>query len=241
MATERTRLVFHEELAAIEETTLSMFDLAAEMSDRAVEAVLTQDVELATMVIESDDIIDGRYLDVNQSLLNLIALQAPVASDLRVIAALLNTSNHVERMGDLAVNVAKTVPLSGEEPPIDGPMLSIIERMGLQVRSQIEQAKQALANRDSKLAEHLVVEDDIIDDLNREVFRRAIEIGTDEDRREWAILMVLIGRHLERIGDNTVDIGEQTAFVVTGEFREFTDASASTISANRSESSGSAD
>jgi phosphate transport system protein len=228
MATERTRIVFHEELQSIEEMTLSMFDLAAEMCSRAVESVVNQDAELATMVIESDDRIDGRYLDVNQGLLNLIALQAPVASDLRVIAALLSTSSHVERMGDLAVNVAKTVSISGETAPVDAEMLTLIEQMGLQVQSQIEQAKQALANRDAKLAEHLVIEDDVIDDLNKEVFKRAIAIGTDEDRREWAILMVLIGRHLERIGDNTVDVGEQTAFVVTGEFREFTDASAGT-------------
>lgn len=220
-----TRIVFHEELQNIEEKVLSMFDLAAKMSDRAVESVLNQDIELATLTIESDDQIDGRYLDVNQSLLNLIALQAPVASDLRVIAALLNTINHVERMGDLAVNVAKTVAISGEEAPVDAEILNIIERMGLQVHSQIYQAKHALANRDAKLSEALVKEDDELDQLNREIFKRAIEIGTDEDRREWAILMVLIGRHLERIGDNCVDIGEQTAFVVTGEFREFTDAS----------------
>ncbi|MGB0871605.1 MAG: phosphate signaling complex protein PhoU [Solirubrobacterales bacterium] len=226
MAIEKPRMVFQEDLSAIEDITLSMFDLAAEMADRAVEAVLNQDIELARMVIESDDKIDGRYLDVSQSLLNLIALQAPVASDLRLIAALLSTNNHVERMGDLAVNIAKAVPLSGEEPPVDAEILNIIERMGLQVRSQIEQAKQALANQDAKLAEHLVVEDDILDALNKDIFRRAIEIGTDEDRREWAILMVLIGRHLERIGDNCVDIGEQVAFVVTGVFREFTDASA---------------
>lgn len=222
-----TRIVFHEELAAIEEKVLSMFDLAAQMSDRAVESVLNQDAELATLVIESDDQIDGRYLDVNQGLLNLIALQAPVASDLRVIAALLNTINHVERMGDLAVNIAKTVSLTGETPPVDGDTLDIIRRMGLQVNSQIFQAKQALAGRDAELAQALVGEDDEIDRLNREIFRRAIEIGTDEDRREWAILMVLIGRHLERMGDNCVDIGEQTAYVVTGEFREFTDASGS--------------
>lgn len=222
---EPVRTVFHEELGQIEENVLSMFDLAAEMSDRAVEAVMNQDVELARMVIESDDKIDGRYLDANQSLLNLIALQAPVASDLRLIAALLQTCNHVERMGDLAVNIAKTVPIAGEEPPVDAEMLSLIERMGLQVNSQIGQAKIALANRDAALAENLVNEDDMIDDLNKEVFKRAIAIGTDEDRREWAMLMVLIGRHLERIGDNCVDIGEQTAFVVTGEFREFTDAS----------------
>lgn len=220
-----TRVVFHEELASIEEKVLSMFDLSAQMSDRAVESVLNQDVELAHFVIESDDQIDGRYLDVNQGLLNLIALQAPVASDLRVIAALLNTINHVERMGDLAVNIAKTVPLTGEDAPVDAEILGLIERMGLQVHSQTFQAKQALANRDAELAEALVKEDDALDKLNREIFKRAIEIGTDEDRREWSMLMVLIGRHLERIGDNCVDIGEQTAFVVTGEFREFTDAS----------------
>lgn len=222
-----SRIVFHEELANIEATVLSMFDLAAQMSDRAVEAVLSQDAELATLVIESDDQIDGRYLDVHQGLLNLIALQAPVASDLRVIAALLNTINHVERMGDLAVNVAKAVPVAGEAPAIDPEILQTLGRMGPQVRSQIFQAKQALATRDAKLAEALVKEDDKLDKLNREIFSRAIETGSDEETREWAIRMVLIGRHLERIGDNCVDIGEQTAFVVTGEFREFTDASAS--------------
>lgn len=224
-ASDSPRSVFHGELDAIEATVLSMFDLAAAMTERAVESVLNQDIELAEMVVASDDKIDGRYLDANQSLLNLIALQAPVASDLRLIAALLQTSNHVERMGDLAVNVAKSVPLAGESPAVDAEILGIIERMGPQAISQINQAKIALANRDADLAENLVKEDDIIDDLNREIFRRAIVVGTDEERREWAMLMVLIGRHLERIGDNCVDIGEQTAFVVTGEFREFTDAS----------------
>lgn len=219
------RIVFHEELQAIEDKVLSMFDLAAQMSDRAVESLINQDVELATLVIESDDQIDGRYLDVHQSLLNLIALQAPVASDLRVIAALLSTINHVERMGDLAVNVAKSVTNTGDQAPADPEILAIIERMGPQVRSQIFQAKHALAERDAKLSEALVKEDDKLDKLNREVFKRAIEIGTDGESREWAIRMVLIGRHLERIGDNCVDIGEQTAYVVTGEFREFTDAS----------------
>lgn len=223
--TERTRLVFHDELAALEQETLSMFDLVIEMTDRAIECVLNQDIELARMVIESDDRVDGRYLDVNQGLLNLIALQAPVASDLRLVAALLYTNVHVERIGDLAVNIAKLVPLAGEEPPVDSELLSLIERMEPHVRSQIEQAKLALAKRDADLAEHLVIQDDILDDLNKEIFKRALVIGTDEDRREWAMHMVLIARYLERIGDHTVDIGEQTAFVVTGEFREFTDAS----------------
>lgn len=228
---ERARLAFHDELTALENEVLSMFDLVVEMSDRAMECVLNQDVELARMVIESDDRIDGRYLDVNQGLLNLVALQAPVASDLRLVFALLYTNVHVERIGDLCVNIAKLVPLAGEEPPIEAGLLKLIERMGPQVHSQIEQAKLALQNRDAGLAEHLVIQDDVLDDLNKEAFRKALAVGTDEDRREWAMHMVLIARYLERIGDHTVDIGEQTAFVVTGEFREFTDASARKLSA----------
>lgn len=222
--TERARIVFHEELAALEEKTLSTFDLAADMADRAVESVLNQDVELATYVVSDDDRIDGRYLDVHQGLLNLIALQAPVATDLRLIAALLHVIMHLERIGDLCTNIAKLVPLSGHEPPTDPKILGMIERMGAQVASQIEQAKLALANRDAGLAEHLMVQDDLIDQLNRDCFQAAIDIAGDPERREWAVYMVLVARYLERIGDHTVDIGEQTAFVVTGEFREFTDA-----------------
>lgn len=226
VAEPRARLLFHEELAKLEDEVLSMFDLVIGMTDRAIECVLNQDVELARMVIESDDRVDGRYLDVNQGLLNLVALQAPVASDLRLVFALLYTNVHVERIGDLCVNIAKLVPLAGETPPIVPELLMLIEKMGPQTHSQIEQAKLALKNRDADGAEHLVVQDDVLDDLNKEIFRKALEVGTDEDRREWAMHMVLIGRYLERIGDHTVDIGEQTAFVVTGEFREFTDASA---------------
>lgn len=224
--TERARIVFHEELASLEKETISVFDLVADMADRAVESVLNQDVELATYVISDDDRVDGRYLDVHQGLLNLIALQAPVASDLRLIAALLHIIVHLERIGDLCTNISKLVPLSGHEPPTDPAVLGIIERMGAQVGSQIEQAKLALENKDDRLAEALVVQDDLLDDLNRECFQASIDIGGDPDRREWAIYMVLVARYLERIGDHTVDIGEQTAFVVTGEFREFTDAPA---------------
>ena len=93
------------------------------------------------------------------------------------------------------------------------------------MRSEVEQAKQAFSLRDVDLAEDLVRQDEQVNCLNRECFRRAVEIGTDADRREWAMTMMLVSRALERIGDNAVDIGEQVAFVVTGLFREFSDAS----------------
>jgi phosphate transport system protein len=219
------RTHFREELAELESRALGGLDIVVSSLDRAIEAVAHHDVELAGMVIVDDDRIDGRYLEVHQSILSLLALQAPVAGDLRVIAALLHVIKHVERMGDQCVNIAKLVPLSGHQPPIDDEMVQMLVKMGALARSQALQCKQAFALRDVALAEDLVRQDAGINQLNREVFARAVVVGTDEDRREWAMHMMLMSRALERIGDNAVDIGEQVAFVETGLFREFSDAS----------------
>jgi phosphate transport system protein len=177
------------------------------------------------MVIGDDDRVDGRYLEVHQELLSLFALQAPVAGDLRVVAALLHVMKNIERMGDQCVNIAKTIPLTGNEPPRFADVTDRLLRMGAAARWEITQAKAAFASRDVAMAEDLVRQDRKINALNREIFRRAIEIGTDPDTREWAMHQVMVSRALERIGDNAVDIGEQTAFVVTGLFREFSDSS----------------
>lgn len=216
---------FQEEMVRLEEQALGGLDLVVGALDRALEAVEQRDAELASMVVADDDRIDGRYLEVHQGVLSLLALQAPVATDLRLVAAILHVIKHVERMGDQCVNICKLVPLDGHEPPVHAELVSTILRMGRQARSQVEQAKQAFARRDVALAQDLVRQDDEIDLLNREVFKTAIEIGEDADTREWAMHMMLVARAIERIGDNAVDIGEQTAFVVTGLFREFEDAS----------------
>ena len=220
-----TRQHFQQELHALEAQALGALDLVIGQLDRTMEALHHQDIELASIVILDDDRIDGRYLEVHQGILSLLALQAPVASDLRTVAALLHVIKHAERMGDQCVNIAKMLPLSGHEPPVDAETLEKIEQMGRLVRSEVEQSKQAFSLRDVDLAEDLVRQDEQVNCLNRECFRRAVEIGTDADRREWAMTMMLVSRALERIGDNAVDIGEQVAFVVTGLFREFSDAS----------------
>jgi phosphate transport system protein len=220
-----TRTHFQEELAGLESAGLGGLDMVATALDRALETVLNQDIELASMVIADDDRIDGRYLEVHQGILSLLALQAPVAGDLRVVAALLHVIKHIERMGDQCVNMAKLVPLDGHQPPADPRMLDYIQRMGQQARQQVVQCGQAFARRDVDMAQDLVRQDDVIDQLNRDVFHHALELGDDPDQREWAMHMMLVGRCIERIGDNAVDIGEQTAFVVTGLFREFEDAS----------------
>jgi phosphate transport system protein len=219
------RAHFQQQLQALEANALGGLDLIVEQLDRVLEALQHQDVELAQMVIADDDRVDGRYLEVHQGILSLLALQAPVAGDLRLVAALLHTIKHIERMGDQCVNIAKMIPLSGYEPPVDGEVLDALAKMGAFARSEVVQCKTAFATRDVGLAEDLVRQDREINRLNRDIFRTAIEIGDDPDRREWAMHMTLVARALERIGDNAVDIGEQVAFVVTGLFREFSDSS----------------
>ena len=219
------RLHFQQELRALEEQALGALDLVVSSLDRTLEALEHKDIELAALVVADDDRIDGRYLEVHQGILSLLALQAPVASDLRTVAALLHVIKHAERMGDQCVNIAKLLPLLGHEPPEDEELLRKIFTMGRLARSEVAQAKQAFLLRDLAVAEDLVRQDEQVNRLNREVFSRAIDVGTDADRREWAMSMTHVARALERIGDNAVDIGEQVAFVVTGLFREFSDAS----------------
>lgn len=220
-----TRTHYRGELERLEASGLGGLDLVSAALGRTLEAVEHQDVELAQLVIADDDRIDGRYLEVHQSLITLLATQSPVATDLRLISALLHVLKNVERMGDQCVNICKLIPLTGNEPPADEEMLRLILAMGRQTRTLISQAKRAFEARNVEMARDLVRQDDAVDDLNRDCFRLALEIGDDADRREWAMTMLLAARAIERIGDNAVDIGEQVAFVVTGLFREFEDAS----------------
>lgn len=221
----KIRVQYQEDLSNLEEQAMNGLDLVNSALDRTMEAVENQDVELAQMVMADDDIIDGRYLEVHQGLITLLATQSPVATDLRLIAALLHVIKNVERMGDQCVNVCKLIPLVGHEPPVDERLVGVILDMGRKVKVQVAQAKRAFIDRNLAMAVDLVGQDDQVDQLNRECFGLAIEIGDDADRREWAMTMLLAARALERIGDNTVDIGEQVAFVVTGLFQEFEDAS----------------
>ncbi len=221
MAGSATRLQFREQLELLEEQTLGAIDIVIEQLDRSLEALETQDVELATFVIADDDRVDGRYLEVHQGVLSLLALQAPVAADLRLVAAILHVIKHVERMGDQCVNIAKLIPLVGSEPPVVPELLEKILRMGSAVRGEVVEAKLAFENRKVDLASDLARQDNEVNRLNKEVFRSAVSVGDEEDRREWAMTMTLVARALERIGDNSVGIGEQVIFVETGLFREF--------------------
>jgi phosphate transport system protein len=222
---EGVRVEYQEELANLEASALEGLDMVNVALVRTMEAVERQDIELAQVVINDDDRIDGRYLEVHQSLITLLATQSPVATDLRLISSLLHVLKSIERMGDQCVNVCKVIPLSGTEAPADPEMVKLILTMGGHTRTLITQSKRAFEERNEEMARDLVRRDDAVDNLNRECFHLALEIGDDADKREWAMTMLLSARAIERIADNAVDIGEQVAFVVTGLFREFEDAS----------------
>ncbi len=212
---------FREDLRRLEEQATAGLDLIVSQLDRALESINYQDVELAGMVVADDEQIDGRYLEVHHGVLSLLSTYAPTPDDLRLAAALLHIIRCVERMGDQCVNMAKLVPLSGYEAPKDATLLELMERMGKLARQQVIQTKEAFRTRHVSLAKDLARQDADVNRLNREIFQRAVDVGDEPEVREWAMFMTLMARCLERIGDNAVDVAEQTVFVVTGLFREF--------------------
>jgi phosphate transport system protein len=218
MATAR-RIHFREQLDSLEQQALGAIDIALEQIERVTEALRTQNVELAEFVIADDDRIDGRFLEVHQGILSILALQAPVAQDLRLVAALLHVIKHVERIGDQCVNVAKLIPLSGHQPPVEHEVLEKLMTMAQGAHTELAIARRAFEERDVEMAKGLILRDRAVNRLNREIFQMALECGDDYDRREWAMHMTLVARAFERMGDNAVDIGEQAAFLATGELR----------------------
>ena len=219
-----TRQAFHEELDSIELEVLVEGELAERAIDRAVTALVTGDADLARLVIAEDDGVDERYLSVERRILEVLALQTPVAGDLRRLSAILHINLHLERIGDQAVNVAK-IFLSVRDLPAGGTILSHLHEMGDVVRAMIRTALASLRDRDLDLALSLPVMDDPVDRLNMGMYREVAMLASDARMLEWGLRMNVLARQLERVGDNAVDIGEQVAFLVTGEFREFTDAS----------------
>src|SRR6266516_5439744 len=224
------RKKFHEELDALEAEVAEAAILAAEAVRQAVDALVRRDDGLAARVIAQDDAIDERYLDVERRILDLLARQTPVASDLRLVSVLLHINMHLERVGDMAVNVAKLVQVTANLPAHESILVRLQEMSDIVVR-MVKTAIDAFSRRDLDLCYKLPMMDDPVDDLNRGMYRQVVELAQDPSVLEWGIRMNVVARQLERVGDHAVDIGEQVAFLLTGEFREFTDASHPEVSA----------
>jgi phosphate transport system protein len=221
---ENVRVTFQEELDQLEATLQEEGALVLRVLRGALNALAQRDVELADDVIAFDDDVDRRYVHIEETVQSLLARQTPVATDLRLVLALLHTNLHLERMADYAVTIAKLTKLVADVEG-DAALMQTLQEMGERAEEMIRVALDSLANRDLTAAESLVDLDELIDRSNRRFVERVVEVVGEPGLREWVLRMVLVSRTLERIGDHAVDIGEQVAFLVTGEFHELTDAS----------------
>jgi phosphate transport system protein len=218
------RTTFQEELDVLESTLQEEGALVLRALRGALNALEQRDTELADEVIAFDDDVDQRYVQIEEGVQSLLARQTPVATDLRLVLAILHVNLHLERMADYCVTVAKLSKLVPEVDP--GPrFIEGFEEMGSRCEEMIRIALDSFRNRDLAAAESLVDLDELIDRANRRVVERILDLGTDPEMREYGLRMVVVSRALERIGDHAVDIGEQVSYLLTAEFREFTDAS----------------
>ena len=218
------RVTLQEEMDRLQASLEEETELVLRALRGSINSLREADPELADEVIAFDDEVDAQYLAIEQAIESLLARQTPVAVDLRFVLAVLHSNLHLERMADLCVTISKLTKLAHGLPP-EPTLIEGFDEMASRAEEMIRVAIDSFANRDVAGAESLVDLDELIDRTNRRVVKYILELGGDPLRREWGLRMLLISRCLERIGDHAVDIGEQTAYLVTGEFREFTDAS----------------
>jgi phosphate transport system protein len=218
------RVTFQEELDQLEAAIHEEGTLVLRALRGALNALVQQDDELADEVVAFDDEIDDRYLSIEEGVQDLLARQTPVASDLRLVLAMLHVNVHLERIGDYCVTIAKLVKLAPTVAP-DRLFTDAFEEMGGRAEEMVKVALDAFSARNVEQAETLVDLDELIDRANRRFVQHVLSFGRDPRLHEWGLRMILVSRCFERIGDHAVDIGERIAYMVTGEFREFTDAS----------------
>ena len=218
------RVEYRERLEGLEASLQEQGDLVIRALRGALGALEAQDAELCDEVIAFDDEIDLRYHRIERMVEETLALETPVATDLRVVLAVLHDAMHLERIGDQAVTIAKLTKLTaGLETRHD--LIEGLREMGERCEEMVRIALDSFAARDLERARSLHELDELVDRTNRHVTGKVLEMAASPGLQEWGLRMIVVSRCLERVGDNAVDIGEQTAFVVTGEFREFSDAS----------------
>jgi len=190
----------------------------------AIRALEERDLELADEVIAFDDEVDNHFLGIEHSIQGLLALQTPVARDLRLILAMIHINLLLERSADGCVTIAKLSKLVADIEP-DPALVAVLSEMGERAEEMLRVAMDSFSQRDLEGAESLVELDELIDRANRRFVERLVDVMGAPSAREWGLRMVVAARTIERIGDRAVDIGEQTAYLLKAEFREFTDAS----------------
>lgn len=214
-----TRKSFHEGLKQLNEEILRMGSLVVEAVDLSTQALLEGDRKLANSVIAGDEDINELNLWIEGQCLALQAQQQPVAKDLRLLHTCLLVSLHLERIGDLAVNIAK-IAKRMEHSEGTEPYLGLLKKMSAQALEVLRQGIKAFADRDTKLADSLAEIDEPIDETFKEILSRLLhpkEGDEDVASPEWATHIALASRYVERIADQVVDMGARVSFLVTGQ------------------------
>jgi phosphate transport system protein len=210
------RDTYHDELDAISTSLVEMTNLVGSAMSRATTALLDADLQLAESVIANDEAVDTLYRDTEARAFDLLARQQPVASDLRVLVTSLRMVADLERMGDNAVHVAKIArrryPASAVPPALRGTVL----QMGNTAQEIVAKAGSVIAGRDIEMAAQLEKDDDVMDELHRELFRLILDDRWDEGV-EPAIDITLAGRYYERFADHAVSVARRVVYLVTGE------------------------
>ncbi len=214
-----------DELSQLEAAVHEEGSLVLRALRSALNALARGDDELADEVIGFDDEVDRCYLRIEEGVQSLLARQTPVAGDLRLVLAVLRVNLHLERMADYAVTVAKLTKLMGDLHVTGEAILASVEDMGQRAEQMIRVALDAFGDRDVEKARSLQELDELIDRANRHAIEDVLSLGDSPEEREYGLRMLVVSRCVERIGDHAVDIGEQIAYMVTGELHELTDAS----------------
>jgi phosphate transport system protein len=216
---------FHERLAAIERSVVENLELAAATLDVVARVVADTSTPTPSSIEGAAQVLKNGARAVDTDLLTTIALQAPVAGDLRLTMALMHIAHHQSLIANQFVLITAQLMETDPDVPAVPRTAARLVRMAELAAAELAKATVSLERRDAELARSVADDDDVVDQLNREVFAATVFTGGGELERDVAMRQMLIARSLERIADNAVDIAEQAAFLVTGEFCEFSDAS----------------
>lgn len=213
------RDAFHKELEALDQEIVRMGALVERSTKDATRALVESDRRLAQAVREGDEEIDALFLDIEKRSLMLLAQQAPVAGDLRLIVAILRVVNDLERVGDLSYNIAKLVMVEGFREPVQPPAKAIqklVADLGDAAAELMGKAIDAWAAKDEALAADLASQDDRVDELHAQLIASLLELN-DQASVGAAIRLAMVGRYFERIGDHAVNMGERVRYFLTGD------------------------
>ena len=211
---ERVTRHFQEELQQVQERLLSMGGLGEERVREAVRSLTDRDAVLVERVLTGDEPINELHIEIDDRCFKLLALHQPMAADLRAIVAGVKINTDLERVGDLAVNIAEATKRYLQHPPVK-PLIDI-PRMAEIAQSMLRDALDAFVRRDTRMAEAVIAQDDALDALKTQIFRELLTYMLAEPETiEPALDLILVSRHLERIGDHATNVAEDVIFMVS--------------------------